>query len=246
VFDTIRKYGGDFIGLQEVIESQLKELGEELSGYKCIGEARHDRSYANPLYNEWNPICYKTALWKVDPVENGTFWLSETPDVLASKSWGSSLPRICTWAKFTHRKTGKSLYIYNTHYDQVSQEARINSSKLILKRMSQRKSKESPVFLMGDLNAGENSDSVQLLTSTPIDKNKNDLLLDTFRHLYPNAGKTGTYNYWIGFKLGPKVDYIFGLSSQKSRIISAKILHHHTGGHYPSDHFPVIASINFD
>lgn len=35
---------------------------------------------------------------KVEVLEGGTFWLSESPSVPGSMSWGSTVPCIATWA----------------------------------------------------------------------------------------------------------------------------------------------------
>lgn len=40
-------------------------------------------------------VSYKM---KVEMLEGGTFWLSESPSVPGSKAWGSEVPCIATWA----------------------------------------------------------------------------------------------------------------------------------------------------
>lgn len=249
VFDIINKKGGDFLGMQEVLRTQYNEVIKIAPQYKCIGRERHDTSFANPDYNEMNPICYLHKKWELDTKEHGTFWLSESPEEPGSRSWKSSLPRICTWARFTSKATGKSLYIFNTHYDHQSGLARLNSSTLVAKRIAQRKDQEAPAFLMGDFNDGEDSDTIKYLKGEEVSNKPSPPIsfVDTFRVVHPNAGKAGTNNYWIGLKIGPKIDYIFSMPDRsfEVRVLSAAIVHDHVNGRFPSDHFPVVATIEF-
>lgn len=252
VFDVIRKQGGDFVGLQEALLFQIEEIHTVLPQYRCFGRGRDGSPSANPDYNEWNPICYLTSRWTRVQKDSGTFWLSKEPDKPSSKSWNSSLPRICTWARFIEKSTGKSIYILNTHYDHKSALARSNSSKVIAQHIFQRSQQKAPVFLLGDFNEGESGDAIRYLRGESVDfedggKQRSPVpLVDTFRVLHPNAGKTGTYNYWFGFKLGPKIDSIFSLPlTSGTEIVSAKIIHDHVNGRFPSDHFPVTTTIQF-
>jgi hypothetical protein len=52
-------------------------------------------------------IFYRRARFEL--LETKDYWLSETPEVVGSKSWGSSLPRMVTWARFRIRRpSGRS------------------------------------------------------------------------------------------------------------------------------------------
>ena len=66
-------------------------------------------------------------------------------------------------------------------------------------------------------------------------------LTDSFRKIHPDAKPVGTFNSWRGTATGAKIDYVFAMDHLK--ILSADILRMHRSGRYPSDHFPVVATI---
>lgn len=120
VADTISHSGAEIVGTQEGLPHMLAELDQRLPDYSRIGEPRRDG-------DESCAIWYRHELMNV--VEWGQFWLSETPDIRESVSWGSSFPRICTWALFCWSKQPtRRIRVYNTHLDHVSREARQNGA----------------------------------------------------------------------------------------------------------------------
>ena len=66
-------------------------------------------------------------------------------------------------------------------------------------------------------------------------------MVDSFRVLFPDREKVGTYNGFTGQSDGPKIDYIMVKPSMK--VIEASILQTNREGRYPSDHFPVTAQV---
>ena len=85
-------------------------------------------------------------------METRHFWLSNTPEVVGSASWGNSVKRMVTWVRFRDLKTNKEFYFWNTHFDHRSQPSREKSAQLILNRVKALKTK-LPVILVGDFNA---------------------------------------------------------------------------------------------
>lgn len=244
VFSVIRDQGGDFVGMQEAWKFQIEDILQAVPAYQCLGRGRQ----VDPDTDEWSPICYRHARWTPVPEEKGTFWLSETPETPGSKSWDSSLPRICTWARFVENATGRSLYVFNTHYDHLGQTARLNSSRLIASRMNQRKMQDVPVVFMGDFNAGENNEAILYLKGTTVQGTKNPIpFVDTFRVLYPQQSNVGTFHGWTGRKTGDKIDYIWSQpeSSGGPKVTEAAIVYDNTQSRYPSDHFPVKTTLVF-
>ncbi len=243
VFSVILKKGGDFVGMQEAWKFQIEDILKAVPTYKCLGRGRQ----VNPDTDEWSPICYRHARWTPVPEEQGTFWLSKTPNKPGSKSWDSSLPRICTWARFVENTTGRAIYVFNTHFDHRGRTARLNGSKLIASRIAQRKIKNTPVLLMGDFNASESGDAIRYLKGVPIGSARSPIsFVDTFRVIHPNAKNVGTYHRWRGSKTGRKIDYIFTFpGASGTKFHSAEIVYDNTNGRYPSDHFPVKATLSF-
>ena len=148
----LRNSKASIIGLQEVRNNQLRDIDSALPEHSRVGVGREDGKQGG----EYSPIFYDRKIWKLDPKEHGTFWLSATPDVPNSRTWGNSYTRICTWArliKLAAPEKGSALYIYNTHWDHRSQPSRVKSGELILKTIKARSHQQDPFILMGDLNA---------------------------------------------------------------------------------------------
>ena len=59
-------------------------------------------------------VLYRTDALRL--VESGDFWLSDTPDVVGSITWGNLYPRMVTWGLFESRDDGRRFYLFNTHF----------------------------------------------------------------------------------------------------------------------------------
>jgi len=236
VYDVIRQYSPDIIGLQEALRFQIDEIKKNIPGYKEIGEAREGGEQG-----EYSAILYCTEQFSVN--KSGTFWLSNTPH-LPSRHWGNACIRICTWGRFIDKHSGSAFYVYNTHLDHESQSSREKSVRLIVKRIQHRK-RANPFILTGDFNAGELNPAIKYLTTKGNRGNTSPIIMvDAFRALYPDEGKVGTFNGFQGVKRGKKIDYIFVAS--KTKVLSASIVRMEQEGTYPSDHFPVVAKVRFE
>jgi len=241
VFDIFRNQKSDVAGLQEALTFQIDEILKSAPGFGVVGVGRED----GVKEGEYCAILYNRKRFDAD--ESGTFWFSNTPEVPGSMSWGNSYTRICTWARLVERKTDKAFYIYNVHLDHESQPSREKSVALLAERLGQRKHKE-PFVLTGDFNAGENNPAILYLKGKADLDDKNDgnisnpvPLVDTFRVLHPDANEVGTFNQFRGLRSGDKIDYIF--TTPEEKVLKTAILHDNVDGRYPSDHFPVIATI---
>jgi endonuclease/exonuclease/phosphatase family metal-dependent hydrolase len=242
VFDVIRDYPSDVVGLQEALRFQIDAIRKEHSVYGEIGVARED-GYEE---GEYSSILYRTDRFGVG--ESGTFWLSDTPEIAGSNTWGAACVRICSWARLIDTKTGKAFYIYNLHLDHVSQPSREKSAVLLAERIKNRRYKD-PFVVTGDFNVGESNPVVKYLkaeSGLDLDSGQKTVnpvqMVDTFRVLHPDITDVGTFNRFKGNKQGDKIDYIFVQSGTK--VLEAQILYDNVDGHYPSDHFPVIARLH--
>lgn len=237
VRDVIRRIGADFVGLQEATPPQLAYLRNELPEYGVLARTRE----ADPAVGEMTPLLYRKSRWKPDAQEQGTFWLSEKPDKPGSRSWNTACPRIVTWARFVDRRTDRALYVYNTHLDHRSAEARRKGARLLAERIAGRLDHE-PVLLTGDFNCGESSKPMSRLKGTA--EGSPVKLRDTFRVVHPEAKDVGTFHGFSGRRSATKIDYV--LASPAFRVLSAEILLDNVEGRYPSDHFPVVATVVLD
>ncbi|MBN2316975.1 MAG: endonuclease/exonuclease/phosphatase family protein [Sedimentisphaerales bacterium] len=241
VFDVMRNHKSDVVGLQEALKFQIDEILDAVPGFAMVGVGRED----GKTKGEYSAILYNRNRFKVD--ESGTFWLSDTPDVPGSITWGNACTRICTWARLIEKTSGKAFYAFNVHLDHVSQPSRERAAVLLAQRIRSREHSD-PFVLTGDFNVGENNSVVTYLKGTsrlgggahwehanPVP------MVDTFRVLHPDMGDVGTFNGFKGRRTGEKIDYVFAPAEVK--VDEAQILHNTVDGRTPSDHFPVIAHL---
>jgi endonuclease/exonuclease/phosphatase family metal-dependent hydrolase len=227
--------------LQEALAGQLDEILQALPHYRAVGVGRDDGKRSGEL----TAILYLAE--RFDVPEQGTFWLSDTPDVPGSKSWGNVLPRICTWARLVDRRTGSGFYVYNLHLSHASQPSRERSAELLAERISKRASSDR-VVVLGDLNAGESNPVMQYLTgklpkiTTGGAKGvASPQLVDTFRVLHSEAVEVGTYHGFNGATNEERIDHV--LVQPAVRVLEAAIVRDNENGRYPSDHYPVFARL---
>jgi endonuclease/exonuclease/phosphatase family metal-dependent hydrolase len=97
LFDVVRQSDADLIGLQEALDAQIREILAAVPGYGVVGVGRDD----GRTRGEYAAILYRTSRFHVS--DAGTFWFSDTPEVVASRSWGNTITRICTWARLVDR-----------------------------------------------------------------------------------------------------------------------------------------------
>jgi len=239
VFGVFRKHQPDLVGVQEALPSQIEELRRALPEYHHVGRTRE----ADPKQGEAAPIFYRHKRWQAK--ESGTFWLSDTPEAPGSRSWGNWIPRIVTWARLAAKPSGADVLVFNVHLDHRSEPSRQKSIALLADRahaLMRKLPAEPPrVILTGDFNCGESSPAIQYITGRK--GNAPVQLVDTFRVLHPDARGSGTFNAWLGVTAGPKIDYVLTLPGAK--VLHAAILHDNEGGRFPSDHFPVVAELEF-
>lgn len=225
--DVIRTEAPDVLGVQEALYAQIAYILEALPEYSMVGVGRDD----GIRKGEYSAILYRRA--RLSLSRSDTFWFSDTPDRVASTSWGNSITRICTWAQLT-TPDGRPLYVYNLHLDHQSQPSREKSVALLRRRIEARDPK-APVIVTGDFNAGEKNPAVTAMLDGHI-------LRDTFRVAHADASPVGTFTgFTMGQVQGEKIDYIF--VTQEWQVVDAAIVRTSRGDRYPSDHFPVTATL---
>jgi endonuclease/exonuclease/phosphatase family metal-dependent hydrolase len=249
VTGLLARLDADVIGLQEALRFQLDELAADLPGYAEIGVGRDDGA----TRGEYAAILVRTERFTID--EAGTFWLSDTPQTVASTHWGNRITRVCTWARLIDKATGRGFYVFNAHLDHQSQPSRERSAELIAAKAAGRAHADEPVVLMGDFNAGEDNPALRYLRGE-VDRASDPeawpghappappRLVDPFRVLHPDATEVGTFSGFApGATTGEKIDHI--LVSPGAEALGATIDRESRDGRYPSDHFAVTARVRF-
>jgi len=238
VADMLRTLQPDVVGLQESSgDIQLADLDKAVPGLRLLTIGGQDQGRRNS-------ILYRTDRFTVDSA--GIFWYSDTPEVF-STHWGNSYPRSCTWARFVEAETGGGFYHFNTHFDHKSENSRLNSIQMLTKRIAGRSYKE-PFVVTGDFNSGEDSVVVNYLKGGQIVDLEDAPsppnlvpLVDSFRAYHPDAHSVGTGHGFTGRRTGSKIDYVFIPATVK--VLEARIITTEEDSRYPSDHFPVTATV---
>jgi endonuclease/exonuclease/phosphatase family metal-dependent hydrolase len=233
LFDVVREEHADLIGLQEALASQIDEIVAAVPGYAVVGVGRDDGRAAGEL----SAILFRTSRLRV--AESGTFWFSDTPTVPGSRSWGNNITRISTWARFIDRD-GRGFWHFNLHLDHQSQPSRVRSTELLARRIAERALPAEPVVVTGDFNVGEDNEAIHHLVGAP--GGAAGAFVDTFRVLHMDAQEVGTFTgFKLGATTGAKIDYV--LVQPGTEVLTAAIVRTSRDGRYPSDHFPVVATM---
>jgi len=217
----------DSLGIQECTAEWMKALKTLLPEYGWVGLEREEGRKADKG-GESCPIFYlKTKYFIVD---HGDFWLSDTPDV-PSIGPGAACKRICTWAKLKNIRTGEVYVHVNTHFDHVSEEARVFGAQIVNSYIEEHFS-SLPVVFTADMNTTEAGEAYAVMTSN----------LANARYAANDALFFGTYH-----ACSPEThaDYAidFVLCSQDITVSSYSTVTAGIDGRFVSDHFPIYADV---
>lgn len=230
VTSLIAFHGFDILGTQEGLKNQLDDLSNALPEYDRYGVGRDDGRDAG----EHSAIFYRKQRFAL--LAKGDFWLSATPDK-PTLGWDAKCcKRICSWVKLKDKQTGKTLWVFNAHYDHEGKVAREESSKLVLQKVKELAGKDMVLF-MGDLNGGHDSDPYKIIASS-------GLLKDTYTMVaHPYANNPSFQAFGKQLAGDNIIDHIF--VTHQFKALRWGILSDSYHGKYPSDHFPVLAEIEY-
>jgi len=230
----LRRTAPDVIGTQEALYEQVLDIEADLPPhYDWIGVGRDDGEKAG----EFAAVFFDTH--RLEALEHGHFWLSDTPEVPGSRSWGNNVIRMVTWVRFLHSPPGEEggeLVFFNTHFDHQSENSRQRSAALVLERINEF-DPALPVVLVGDFNAAAGASRPYEIL---VDEGG---LLDTWEMARERGEEYGTApgGYRDPVPGGPRIDWI--LTRGPVGTESAEIITYNEKGRYPSDHFPVHAHL---
>jgi endonuclease/exonuclease/phosphatase family metal-dependent hydrolase len=229
VANLIRFHQFDVFGTQEVLINQLNDLKHILPQYEYYGHGRDDGKQGG----EHSSIFFLKE--KFNLLDSGDFWLSTRPEV-PGKGWDATCcNRICSWIYLQEKSTGKKFYFFNTHFDHQGKIARVESAKLILRKI-RAIAGEEPVIFTGDLNGSQRSEWYAILANS-------GLIFDSFSQVkHPYLNNPSFNNFGKNVSGDEVIDHVF-----VSRHFVAKrwgVLTDTYHGKYPSDHSPVLADVS--
>ena len=226
----LKFYSADIFGVQEALPNQVNFINEKLTNYSFVGEGRDGGNIG-----EYSALYFNKN--KITLVENGTFWLSETPNIV-SKGWDAAFPRVCTYGLFKDTMSGNQFWVFNTHLDHMGAIARKKGLELILNKIEILNTANLPIVLMGDFNLEPNSDTISFLETK-----MNDSYKTSIETPFGPEGTFNAFNYES--KSTNRIDYIFVSNSEEIKVQKYAVLNNSYQLKFPSDHFPVFVQLSF-
>lgn len=257
VVALIRRLDMDVFGLQEVEPEQVRYLRESLPEYEIIGDHRN----SDRISGEASPVVYRKRRFAV--VRCGTFWLSEKPDEAGSRGWGAFNPRVCTWAHLRDKLSGIEFCFLNAHPDSKNECARNNGMGLVLCKIRELVANGIPVVFVGDHNCRETATAALLVAkhlqnamlvseTTPMGpwrtfngwrwRDEEVLSKDALKTPAKIRNGDGEFYERCG---GSRIDYIYVSKEVKVKYYATIAITRNGSMLYPSDHFPVMATLRF-
>lgn len=217
----------DIIGFQEPKLPQVLFLTESLPQYGHVETGRDEG--VKPDGGEHLMIMFNKDRYQMS--DSGHFWMSETPDSV-SFGWDAMCRRVTVWVKLEDRRSGKSFYFFDTHFDHKGKKAREQEAILLAEKMKEIAGDNSSVFVCGDFNM--ESDHVSML---PVRQ-----WMKEAREEAPDADKESTFNGFGMDRRNLKIDHVF---FRNADALSYDIIRDGYGVRYVSDHYPVLARFKF-
>jgi len=225
----IKKYKFDIFGVQEVgnpkQETDLKAL---IPGFTYFGKGRDNQQGTE---GEQIGIFYRTNRFTIR--DYGSFFLSPTPEIM-SIGWDAAFRRMCVWTKLHDKLSNNTFYVFCTHFDHLGVKARVESAKLIVRKITEIAG-DAPVLFVGDLNTSPESSEMYKTLAGSLDDSREITKVLT-------KGSLGTFNgYDVTKSMLPvsvRIDYIF---CKKAIVYNYKVINDkYSNKTYPSDHFPLM------
>lgn len=225
---VIRVFGNyqyDIVCMQEPLTDQIQDF-LSIGIYEWLGVS----GQGTPDSDVFTPIFYNKK--KLNVLDYGTFWLSETPDVV-SRGWDGKFPRICTWAKFRDIENCRSFYVFNTHLDHVGEVAKLEGARLICRKIKEMTAEEA-VFITGDMNSTPETPPIHTFLSEF--SNSREIATE-------KSGPAGTAHSYGKLYPPSQIDYIF--VNEYISVTKAITITKNSDPVYMSDHYPIVITADF-
>lgn len=225
VIREFSNYQYDIVCMQEPLIDQIQDF-LSIGIYEWLGVS----GQGTPDSDVFTPIFYNKK--KLNVLDYGTFWLSETPDVV-SRGWDGKFPRICTWAKFRDIENCRSFYVFNTHLDHVGEVAKLEGARLICRKIKEMTAEEA-VFITGDMNSTPETPPIHTFLSEF--SNSREIATE-------KSGPAGTAHSYGKLYPPSQIDYIF--VNEYISVTKAITITKNSNPVYMSDHYPIVITADF-
>ena len=225
VIREFSNYQYDIVCMQEPLIDQIQDF-LSIGIYEWLGVS----GQGTPDNDVFTPIFYNKK--KLNVLDYGTFWLSETPDVV-SRGWDGKFPRICTWAKVRDIENCRSFYVFNTHLDHVGEVAKLEGSRLICRKIKEMTIEEA-VFITGDMNSTPETPPIHTFLSEF--SNSREIATE-------KSGPAGTAHSYGKLYPPSQIDYIF--VNEYISVTKAITITKNSDPVYMSDHYPIVITADF-
>ena len=237
VIETIAAHRPDLLAIQEPTERQAQDIAVAMPGLTMFG----------PVGDEWDDLDPPRGFYRSDRFDgrdSGVFWLSDTPSIPRSVSFANDYgARACAWVALHDHATGRDLVFASTHFD-TNQDSTLPSAQVVREYL-QAIAGQAVVIVGGDFNAPAGSGAHRWLTAEA-----------GYRDAWNDAGHADagvvTFNHFVVPHVAPAIDDAFGnfridwiLLRGDLRCVSAIVDDAIVGSLPPSDHYPVVARIEF-
>ena len=215
LLELLEKSGADIIALQEVLPNQRLDLEQHLPAYRWLGKGRD--------FGGGGEQCTIGVSPHLKVVDEGLFWLCDTPRLEGTIGWDACLPRICCWVVVSQPgNSDRTAVIANSHFDHLGTTAREKSAELLASMFPNQTG-----VLVGDFNCTPRSRPIRHLS-----KNFRDVL---------ELSEEATYHEFGRLTKGPRIDYI---------MVGREVTVHEAGivaetKPFCSDHFAIQAELQF-
>lgn len=224
---AFKALNADVVAFQEMESFQRGDDGS-------VNLARDHLLAGNPDYGvaatgDWRtfpttqPLLYLKG--RLQPIDQGWFFFSDTPDVIYSRTFNGSFPAFASWAQFQDRGTGARFRVVNVHFEYSSRSNRLLSAALTRDRIKPWIDAGETVFLVGDLNALHGAQTMDILEESGV----------VFDRM-PGA----TYHLNRGVHVLGAIDHL-ARTPNVTLDAGPVVLQERFDGEWPSDHHPVYA-----
>lgn len=224
---AFKALNADVVAFQEMESFQRGDDGS-------VNLARDHLLAGNPDYGvaatgDWRtfpttqPLLYLKE--RLQPIDQGWFFFSDTPDVIYSRTFNGSFPAFASWAQFQDRETGARFRVVNVHFEYSSRSNRLLSAALTRDRIKPWIDAGETVFLVGDLNALHGTQTMDILEESGVVFDRT-----------PGA----TYHLNRGVHVLGAIDHL-ARTPNVTLDAGPVVLQERFDGEWPSDHHPVYA-----